>query len=274
MAGEPSFAGGDGNLRGERDLPECIDILRRHRLLEPARPKRLESPRDLYCGRHAEAAVAFDIELAFRADRVANGRHEGHGLVELQPGEPLRESGPGGFRERSRGAVGLVPAVPVRGHRVRHCATEKGVNRLAQRARQEIVAGHVERALRRREDGAGSPILVAVDALPDGFDAAWVQPSDVPFEQDRQVRDDRFITVLHRCLAESPCAICGGQPHDDEVPPGRSHLEDLKPFDHRYPLRYAGPTLAARVLRPAEVEDLLHQGPPITLACLRGKLLE
>ena len=111
-----------------RDFRERADVVRRHGLLDPPRPVRLELARDGDRLRRREAAVHLHEDLAVRADPFARGLHERDGAAELLvrqllPGRaerieldgavPLREDGARGVADVARCAVDGVPAVRV-----------------------------------------------------------------------------------------------------------------------------------------------------------------
>src|SRR5262245_44954808 len=93
-AGELAFAAGERDAGAHREQLELAPVVRpAHRLLQPARPQRLEQSRALDRGLEVPGAVHVHHQVALVADHLAHQRHALDVFLERQPADLALEAG-------------------------------------------------------------------------------------------------------------------------------------------------------------------------------------
>ena len=196
---------------------------------------RLERDRELGRRVRRETAVHLDHEVDVRADRLADGGHDGDRAapvwradpdarrverVELHRPVATRHHGdrklgdPGGLE------VGLVPAVRVGGHAIAEPAPEELPDRDAEVLADEVEGGDVERGERGLAVLARPAILETLDRPGQSFGVERIGPDDVPGGELLDDRDERVGLVDRPDLADAGQAGVGLELDEHELAPG------------------------------------------------------
>ena len=170
------LAGRDRDVHFARDLHERADVVRRHRLLDPARAIWLELACDRDGLRGSETAVHLDKDLAVRTDALASRLDERDRAAKLGVRKLLPRCAEGielhrtvALRHRRARSVAdvvwhaldRVPAVRIGRDPVADGTAEKLVHGQAERFADDVPAGHVDHRERGHRDLPGARVVVA-----------------------------------------------------------------------------------------------------------------
>lgn len=219
------------------DLRQGLEVLRRHRLLQPCGPERGEFACEPHRGRGGEAAVHLHHQLGVRADGVPYRLDECDGLprtlgvqlvvavperVDLQRPVAARHDLTRRRVVRLRGALGGVPAVRVRLHPVGHLPAEQLPDGHAEGLALDVPAGHLDDRDTGHDDLAGPPEVPVLHAPYEMLDRERVGTCDVVVLCLAEVADERVGVPEHPGLADTGQPLVGVDEHIGEIAPGRA----------------------------------------------------
>ena len=244
VLGRQPFSGGDGDAGLAGDAGHLVDVLGRHRLLEPQGVEGLQPPGEADGAGRGHLAVGAEQQVAGAADGLADGLHEVLAVlqrlegklpgiergkradrVELDRGEAHGDVLGGACRGQVRVAVDAVALalggieVGIRPQPVVDPATEKLVDGLVEFLADDVPAGRLDAAENPHHRRIGPHgVAAAVDVSPQPLDLERVGADDAAFAQVLDHARDRMGVERYRIdLADALDPAVGRELHEHPV---------------------------------------------------------